>query len=286
MQITQLTTPAMQAMLVDGGLNLVAAVLVLAVGWALANWTARLTRAGLDRLPHFDPTLKPLMANVVRYGILTLALIAVLNRFGVQTTSIIALLGAAGIAIGLALQGTLANVASGVMLLLLRPLRVGEAVCVSDNTGRVREIGLFRTTMITDDGRFVSIPNASIFSGPVTNNSREPTRKVNFKVTLDMSADIFEAQKTILEAVQADPRVMKVPAPVVNVDSLGEFTYVLTVQGWVKTADFGQAQSDLQFEVRQKFQSAPIPAPQRLVGVVPKRRTTAEIARSSGQRSH
>lgn len=285
MQLTHFTTPAFQELLLNGGLNLVAAILVLAIGWIAANWAARLVRAGLDQLPHFDPTLKPLIANLLRYAILTFALIAVLNRFGVQTTSIIALLGAAGIAIGLALQGTLANVASGVMLLLLRPLRVGESISLADNNGLIREIGLFRTIMITDDGRFVSIPNSTIFSGSITNNTREPTRKVNFKVTLDMSADIFEAQRTIMGVLNADPRVMKVPAPAVTVDSLGEFTFILVVQAWVKNADFGPAQSDLQFEVRQKFQSAPIPAPQRLVGTIAKRRAP-EAAKLANQRSN
>jgi len=273
-------------MLLDGGLNLVAAILVIVVGWLVANWTARLAQAALERLPHFDATLKPLLTNLIRYAILAFAFIAVLNRFGVQTTSIIALLGAAGIAIGLALQGTLSNVASGVMLLLLRPLRVGESVSIGDNVGRVREIGLFRTILVLDDGRFVSIPNASIFSGPVTNNSREPTRKTNFKVTLDMCADILEAQKTILDVVHADERVMKVPPPAVIVDSLGEFTFTLTVQAVVKTTDFSATQSDLQFEIRRRFQSEPVAAPHRLTGVANKSRTATVPPRAAGQRSH
>jgi small conductance mechanosensitive channel len=290
MPFTNLTTPAVQTLLLDGGLNLAGAAIVLIIGWAVANWGARLARRALDEFPHFDPTLKPLIANLLRYTILAFALISVLNRFGVQTTSIIALLGAAGLAIGLALQGTLANVASGVMLLLLRPFRVGEGVTLPDNSGLVREIGLFRTTMVTDDGRFISIPNSVIFSGAIINNSSEPTRKVNFKVTLDMSADIFEAQKTITDVLKADPRVMKVPAPAVTVDSLGEFTFILVVQAWVKNIDFGPAQSDLQFEVRQKFQSAPVPAPHRLVGGPSKKRsTTTEPATprtGTGPRSH
>src|SRR5690349_20838044 len=109
MQIPQLSTPLIQGILVDGGLNLVAAILLIVAGWIGANWAARLARAGLDQLPHFDPTLKPLISNLIRYAILAIALIAILNRFGIQTTSVIALLGAAGIAIGLALQGTLSN---------------------------------------------------------------------------------------------------------------------------------------------------------------------------------
>jgi small conductance mechanosensitive channel len=279
-----MTTPAVQAMLANGGINIAAAILVLIVGWLLANWVSRLARKALDRFPHFDPTLKPLVATLLRYAIFALALISVLNQFGVQTTSIIALLGAAGIAIGLALQGTLSNVASGVMLLLLRPLRVGEHVGLGDSVGRVREIGLFRTIMIMDDGRYVSVPNSSIFSGAVTNDSREPTRRVNFKVTLDMSADIYEAQKTMQAVVERDGRVMKVPAPSVTVDSLAEFTFVMLVQAWVKTADFGPTQSDLQFEIRRRFETAPVAAPQRLVGVTAKARATASSPASAEAR--
>ncbi|HEY1709743.1 MAG TPA: mechanosensitive ion channel domain-containing protein [Rhizomicrobium sp.] len=281
-----MTTPAVQAMLANGGINLAAAILVLVVGWLVARWVSRLARKGLDRFPHFDPTLKPLVATLLRYAVFALALISVLNQFGVQTTSIIALLGAAGIAIGLALQGTLSNVASGVMLLLLRPLRVGEHVGLGDAVGRVREIGLFRTIMIMDDGRYVSVPNSAIFSGSVTNDSREPTRKVNFKVTLDMSADIFEAQQTMLAVVERDPRVMKVPAPSVTVDSLAEFTFVMLVQAWVENADFGTAQSDLQFEIRRLFETAPVAAPQRLVGVTAKARGTLSSPARSEARSH
>jgi small conductance mechanosensitive channel len=283
MQLSQIDTPALRGLLLDGGINLFAAILIFIVGWIVANWGARLLRKGLDSLPHFDPTLKPLLAALLRYAILALVFISVLNRFGVQTTSVIALLGAAGIAIGLALQGTLSNVASGVMLLLLRPLRVGEGISVGDTSGLVREIGLFRTIMITDDGRYLSVPNAALFAGSIANNSREPTRKVNFKLTLDMSADIFEARRTILDVLKADARVLRLPPPAVAVDTLGEFTFVFAVQAWVKTADFGAAQSDLQFELRRRFQAAPVAAPQRLVGVA---HEEAGTPLPRGQRSH
>jgi small conductance mechanosensitive channel len=275
-------------MLLNGGINLVEAILVLVAGWLIANWIARAARVGLDQVPHFDPTLKPLITNLLRYGIFAFAIISVLNLFGVQTTSVIALLGAAGIAIGLALQGTLSNVASGVMLLLLRPLRVGEAVTIGDNKGRVREVGLFRSIIVTDDGCFVSIPNAIIFSGSVINTSREPTRRIGFPVTLDMSADIAEAQETILDTVRGDPRVLKIPAPTVEVSALNEFTYTLNVMAWTKIADFGPTKSDLQFDIRQKFQSAPVAAPQRLVGVAGKRKTAGDkpTALPASQRSH
>ena len=148
-------------------------------------------------------------------------MVAVLGQFGVQTTSLIALLGAAGLAIGLALQGTLSNVASGVMLLVLRPFRVYEKIKVADATGTVREIGLFRTEIVTDDGNFVSIPNATIFSGTIVNVSREATRRTNFTVEVDRGENLDRVQKRILECLTLEQRVLKTPAPTVEVETLG-----------------------------------------------------------------
>src|SRR5215831_3556943 len=151
-------------------MNLIAAILILCIGWMAANSAARWTRATLAQVRRFDDTLKPLATSFVWYAILGFTLMAVLERFGVQTTSVIAVLGAASIAVGLALQGTLSNVASGVMLLLLRCFRVGDEINAAGFVGVVREIGLFRTVVISADGLYVSIPNSSLFTGPIVNH--------------------------------------------------------------------------------------------------------------------
>ena len=138
-----------------------------------------------------DLTLKPLIASLARYAILILTLLLVVQQFGVQTTSLIAVLGAAGLAIGLALQGTLSNVASGVMLLVLRPFRVGHFVEIAGGKqGTVREIGLFTTLMITRDGVYVSIPNSAVFGATIINYTRERLRRVTFLVPVDWTNDV------------------------------------------------------------------------------------------------
>lgn len=255
--------PALTVMLVNGGINILIAVVILVAGWAVARWLARWVRRFLTRSPHIDETLKPLIVNFVRYSVLAITLVAVLSQFGVQTTSLIALLGATGLAIGLALQGTLSNVASGVMLLFLRPFRVSETITINNVTGTVHEIGLFQTELVTPDGLFVSIPNSMLFSGIVVNASRMPTRRVDVSLDIDRSADINAARKAVLEVVMHDKRVLPDPAPQVIVDNLSGPQVGLTLQVWVRNADFGSVLVDLRIAMRQTLTEAgfspPIP---------------------------
>ncbi|MBA2589335.1 MAG: mechanosensitive ion channel [Alphaproteobacteria bacterium] len=253
--------PALTVMAVDGAFNFLIAVLILIAGWMVARWLGRWLHDVVDRSRLIDETLKPLLVNGVRYTILAVTVVLVLSQFGVQTTSLIALLGAAGLAVGLALQGTLSNVASGVMLLVLRPFRVYEKIRVADATGKVREIGLFRTEIVTDDGNFVSIPNATIFSGTIVNISRERNRRTNFTVKIDRAENIDAVQKTILECLARDRRILEKPAPTVEVESLGAISTTLTVQVWLENRDFGGVLSDLKKRVRHALQDAEVAAP-------------------------
>ena len=264
--ITQIF-PQIWTLALSQALNLIAAIVILCAGWMAANAVARWIRTALAQVTHFDQTLKPLVASFARYAILAFTLMAVLERFGVQTTSVIAVLGAAGIAIGLALQGTMSNVASGVMLLLLRCFRVGDEINAGGYTGVVREIGLFRTVVISGDGLYVSIPNSNLFSGPIVNNSREPTRQVSFKIVIDHTQDISKVQQIVLDVLHANKRILKNPSPSVPVSELGEFEVTLTVSGWTLTSDFGSAGPELQKAVRDKFREAGIRAPQRVVSI-------------------
>jgi small conductance mechanosensitive channel len=253
--------PALTVMAVDGAFNFLIAVLILIAGWMVARWLGRWLHDVVERSHYIDETLKPLIVNFVRYAILAVTVVAVLSQFGVQTTSLIALLGAAGLAVGLALQGTLSNVASGVMLLVLRPFRVFEKIRIADATGKVREIGLFRTEIVTDDGNFVSIPNATIFSGTIINVSREKNRRTNFTVEIDRAENIDAVQKTILECLALDRRLLKTPAPTVEVETLGAISTTLTVQVWLENRDFGGVLSDLKKRVRHALQGSEISAP-------------------------
>jgi small conductance mechanosensitive channel len=255
--------PALTVMLVNGGINILIAIVILVAGWALSRWLARWVGRILSRSTHVDETLKPLAVDFVRYAVLGVTLVAVLSQFGVQTTSLIALLGATGLAIGLALQGTLSNVAAGVMLLFLRPFRVGETITVNNITGTVHEIGLFQTELVTPDGLYVAMPNSMLFSGVVINTSRMPTRRADVSVDIDRNADINAARAAVLDVAKRDPRVLRDPAPQVVVDSLSGPQVGLTLLAWTRNADFGHALVDLRIAVRQTLTEAgfspPIP---------------------------
>jgi len=262
--VPTLTNDAIWPLILSGAVNVLIALALLCAGWLLSRWAHRLTREGLHRVKYIDPTLKPLTASIVRYAIIVVTVIVVLQQFGVQTTSLIALLGAAGIAIGLAIQGTLSNVASGVMLLTLRPFRVKEKIVVGNLKGIVREIGLFRTVVITDDGVFVSVPNGTIFSATIYNNTRESARRVAFDVDIDQSANVEEAIDAILATLSKDLRVLRSPGPLVQVVSLANGVTTLSVQAWVNNVQFSDVQADIMKAVRITLTKARVALPRQL----------------------
>lgn len=247
----------MQLLLVNSGIKLVAAIAILIVGWMLATYVKRWLAAGLAHLP-LDATLKPLLASLVRYAILIITFILVLEQFGVQTTSLIAVMGAAGLAIGLAMQGTLSNVAAGVMLLVLRPFRVGHFINAGGQTGTVLEIGLFTTLLTTRDHVFVSVPNATIFGGVITNFTRERLRRIKFSVPVDHFNDVEKVEKTILDVLLAEKLVIKDPAPSVVVSEIQEYALVMTARAYVRSPDYWQALYALQRDVKKALAQAEI----------------------------
>jgi small conductance mechanosensitive channel len=183
----------------------------------------------------------------------------VVQQFGVQTTSLIAVLGAAGLAIGLALQGTLSNVASGVMLLVLRPFRVGQFVEVAGGKqGTVREIGLFTTLMITRDGVYLSIPNSEIFGSVTINYTRERLRRVTFKVPVDWVNDLNLVEQTITNALVANELVLKEPAPSAIVYELQDYAVIMRARAHVRSPDYWRALWSLQKDVKLALDKAKI----------------------------
>lgn len=253
--------------LLSGGVSLLSAVLILIAGWIVSSWLSGWMRRVLARSDRFDETLKPITVSLVRYTVLIITLVAVLNRFGVQTTSLIAVIGAAGLAIGLAMQGTLSNVAAGAMLLMLRPFRAGDYVEVGGQGGTVREIGLFTTVLTTPDLIYISVPNSQIFNGTIVNYSREPTRRVNFTVGIDYADDIDKAQAIVLALMEKDGRIHKDPAPMVPVGALGASSVDLIVRCWVANPDYWAVLFDLQKSIKQALDAGgiTIPFPQRVV---------------------
>jgi small conductance mechanosensitive channel len=255
--MTQNALASFNILVVNEGLSVVAGTLILVTGWFVATWAKRLTARGLAHLP-LDLTLKPLLASLVRYAILIVTVILVLGQFGVQTTSLIAVLGAAGLAIGLALQGTLSNVAAGVMLLLLRPFRVGQFIQAASISGTVREIGLFTTLLTTRDLIYVSVPNSSVWSGVITNYTREPLRRINFTLPIDFMNDLDKVERTIMDALKANAHVLKTPEPWVGVDSIEEYAVAMFVRCYIKSDDYWKALPSIQKDVKIAIDKAGI----------------------------
>jgi small conductance mechanosensitive channel len=188
------------------GLDVLAGIVLLIVGWTAAGWAARGVDAALSRLQRFDLTLRRFIASVVRYLILTVTVLAVLSKFGVQTASLIAVFGAAGLAVGLALQGTLSNLAAGVMILLFRPFKIGDNVNAGGAAGTVEDIGLFTTELRSPDNVQHIVPNSRIWGAPVMNYSVHATRRVDLKLIVDPALDLDQAIATIRETLSRDPR--------------------------------------------------------------------------------
>ncbi|NIA70888.1 mechanosensitive ion channel [Pelagibius litoralis] len=257
-------------LLLSYAVDLLAGIVLLGLGWFFAGWARRAVLRLLERTPRMDRTLRPVIASVVRYAILVLVVVAVLAQFGVQTTSIIAILGAAGIAVGLALQGTLQNIAAGMMLLFLRPFQVGDYIDAEGLAGTVDEIGLFVTQLTTFDGLYHSVPNARLWNAAIVNYSRLPTRRLDLKVGISYDDDIAKAQKILLGLLQADQRVIDSPPPQVLVLALADSAVELNLRGWCNRDDYWDLLFDLTKTVKLTLDEAgfTIPFPQREVRVV------------------
>jgi len=257
-------------MLTNYGMDILGAVVLLIIGWNVAGWVQRLVARGLDRIPRMDETLKPFIARLVWWVIIIFVLVAVLNQFGVQTTSIIAVLGAAGLAIGLALQGTLANVAAGVMLLILRPFNAGDYVDAGGDSGTVVEVGLFNTELRTFDGLCRMIPNAKIWGNTITNFSRNPTRRLDIPVGVSYGDDVNGAMAVLMKMLEADDRVLDDPVPEVMVKELGDSAVVLNLRCWAGRDDYWAAVWDVTRNAKLALDKAgyTIPFPQRDIHIV------------------
>jgi small conductance mechanosensitive channel len=251
-------------------LRIAGAVAILLVGFVLAGWAARSVRAFAGRRASVDATLIPLLTRLVRWAVLAVTLVAVLDKFGVQTSSILAMLGAAGLAIGLALKDTVADVAAGIVLLVLRPFSVGDAVDIDGCLGTVEEIGIFETRLTSFDGIPSVLPNAKVRAGRIQNFSRSKTRRLDLTIGIGYSDDIDLARRVIAEVLDSDERVLTDPEPLVNVTALGDSSVNLLVRAWTAPADFFVTQLDLQRQIKQKLDATgvSIPFPQREVRVL------------------
>jgi small conductance mechanosensitive channel len=248
-------------------LDILGAVILLVAGWVLAGWARRALRRALLRLPRADATVAGVLSSLVRYTVLLLVVIAVLAQFGVQTASILAVLGTAGLAVGLALQGTLSNIAAGLMLLFLRPFKVGDYVDAEGIAGTVEEIGLFNTEFTTHDGIYRAVPNSQIWSRSILNYSRRPTRRLDLAIGVDYDDDLERALAALRDLLAGDARVLEDPKPEVMVLELADSAVNLNLRCWAKTDDFWSLKFDLTRQAKERVEAAgcSIPFPQRVV---------------------
>ena len=267
---TQEIIEGVVAITIEYGVDIVGAIVLLVIGWTVAGWARRGIRHALERVPRMDETLKPFLAKLVWYVIMAFVLVAVLSQFGVQTTSVIAVLGAAGLAIGLALQGTLANVASGVMLLFLRPFNIGDYVDAGGIAGTVVEIGLFNTEIKTRKGLCLIVPNKIIWESPITNFSRNPTRRFDITVGISYGDDVNGATDLLMGLLTGDERILDDPEPLAVVEELGDSAVIINLRAWTRAEDFWAAVWDLKKAIKVEFEVAgySIPFPQRDIHIV------------------
>jgi small conductance mechanosensitive channel len=246
------------------------AIILLVVGFVLARWASRAVYQVVRRSARVDATLKPIIKAVVRYGILIIVVVAALGQLGVQTASILAALGAIGLAIGLALQGTLSNIAAGIMLLWLRPFEVGDAIETSSAAGTVEELGLFATQIKTWDGIYKFVPNSNLWNTTLTNYTRNPTRLVLIEFGIAYEDDIAEGRRVLREVAEAHPDVLRDPAPVVVPLSLADSAVVLQLRAWAPNPTFWDVRWALTETGKKRLEAAgiTIPFPQRVVHVV------------------
>lgn len=252
-------------------LNVLAAAAILVLGWVVAGWLERTVRSVASRKPTLDATLAGVAARVVRALVLIFTLVAVLDRFGVQTTSLVALIGAAGLAIGLSLQGALANVAAGVLLLTLRPFKLGDAVLVNGTAGMVEDIGLFITKLRSFEGVVVYMPNGAVWGNAVQNFSQAERRRADITFGISYGDDMAAAIKAIRAVLAEDERVLAEPEPVVAVEGLGDSAVDVLCRFWTLPADLFVTRWAITQAVKARFdaEGISIPFPQRDVHLIP-----------------
>ena len=247
----------------DAAINISIALLILAATLFLSKWAAKTARRVLSRVRGFrhDPTVLSFSVQVVRVLVLIIGLIAVLQRLGVQTTSIIAVLGAASLAVGLALQGTLSNVASGFMLLVLRPYRVGEVIDIGGVSGTVQRLDLFTTQLSNANNHKIVIPNSKVLSDVVTNLTGQKTRRIEIKFTVGYGEDLNQTRSVLAEMAKSHEKVLTDPHPWTGVTALLDSAVEVTLHAWVEVGDWWQTQADLMQGGKEALDAAGIEIP-------------------------
>ena len=242
------------------GPGIVIAIIILVLGRWIAMWLAAMSKKAMTR-GKIDETLARFLSKLIYYALLAAVVIAAADQLGIKTTSFVAILGAAGLAIGLALKDSLGNFASGVMLILFRPFRVGDYVTAGGVSGTVQQIDIFSTILKTPDNQKIIVPNSSITADVITNVNAETTRRIDLQVGIGYDDDIYEAKAVLEDLVRSDSRILQDPAPKIAVAELADSSVNLIVRPWVLTGDYWDVRLDLTEKIKLTFDEKGISFP-------------------------
>jgi len=253
-------TRLLDAYVIPWGINIVLALLIFFIGKFIVGIITNLVKKLMGKAK-VDVILVNFIGSIIKSVLLLFVVVAALDRLGVDTTSLIALIGAAGLAIGLALQGSLQNLASGVMLIIFRPFTAGDFVEAGGASGIVEQIGIFTTQMRSGDNKDIILPNGSIFGGIITNYSKRETRRVDMVFGIGYDDDIRKAKEIIASVIAADERILKDPAPLIAVGELGDSSVNFNVRPWVRSADYWNVYFDMNEKIKLSFDENGISIP-------------------------
>jgi len=247
-------------LIVDYGTRIIGVLVLLFVAWIIAGWLSRMVNRAMSKA-QVDETLTRFVGHLVRWLVILLAVLACLGVFGVQTTSFAAVIGAAGLAVGLAFQGTLSNFAAGVMLLVFRPFSVGDVINAAGVLGKVQAIELFTVAIDTFDNRRIIIPNSAVFGSTIENISHHPTRRADVDVGTDYTADIDQTREVLMAAAKSVEGGLEDPAPDVFLAGLGASSVDWSVRVWCNSGDFGAVKQATTRAVKKALDDAGIGIP-------------------------
>lgn len=252
------------------GLSVLYALVIFVVGRWVAGLVSRGIRSVMTR-HKIDPALISFAASLAYFALLAFVVVATLEQLGVKATSFVAIIGAAGLAVGLALQGSLSNFAAGVLIILFRPFKIGDYIEAASTAGVVKEITILTTVLATPDNKKIIVPNSAVMAGTITNFSANDTRRLDLVFGVSYSSDLARVKQVLEEIIAAEPRCLKDPEPTVGVLALADSSINFAVRPWVKTSDYWPTYFDLQMRVKNRFdeEGISIPFPQRDVHLYP-----------------
>ncbi|MEH6452028.1 MAG: small-conductance mechanosensitive channel MscS [Psychromonas sp.] len=249
-----------QGLIIEYGLNIVSAFLTLFIGMFVARIISNTFHKVLTKRK-LDITVTDFVSHMIRYVIIAFVVIAALSRIGVQTTSFIALIGAAGLAVGLALQGSLSNFASGVLIIVLRPFKAGEYIEAAGVAGSVESVQIFATTLTTIDNKYVVVPNSAIMGGNIVNYSRKATRRIDLVIGVSYNADLAQTKAVLEKVIKANSHTLKSPDAFVGVAELADSSVNFVVRPWVRSEDYWNARFELMESIKNALDEANIEIP-------------------------